>query len=149
MIYSGSVSAQPSEERLLRFLEESRRRNLRDGLFGVMVLIGHDFLQVIEGPEDNVERYRSEAFSDHQRYHLTLLAKHHIETPIFGAWSLGFIRAELNMDANAPGAGVLLQIEQLNPENPQEHHTLRLIREFIDGKWHHHLPGANNIIVRR
>lgn len=150
LIYSGSVSSQPSAERLSRFLEDSRQRNQRDGICGVMVLIGQDFLQVIEGPEEDVDRYYAQAFSDTKRYNLILLSRQTIDRPIFGSWSLGLIRAEPNMDPHQPGGEILLQIEQIDPQDSHARHTLQVIREFIDGKWHHHLPLGNNpVTIRR
>lgn len=149
LIYTGSINAQQTPEQLTRLIEDSRNRNLRDGICGVMVLVGQDFLQVIEGKGEDVERYYRQVFSDKKRYNLTLLARQTIQVPIFDAWSLGFIKGEPATNPYQPTDQTLLQIEQINPKNQNDQRTLSLIQEFIDGKWHHHQPGIYNLVTVR
>lgn len=149
LIYTGSINGQQTPEQLTRFIEDSRNRHLHEGIFGVMVLVGQDFLQVIEGHADEVDRYSHQFFSDKKRYNLTLLARQTIQAPIFGAWSLGFIKGEPALNPLQPTDQTLLHIEQIIPKDLNDQRTLSLIQEFIDGKWHHHQPGIYNLVTVR
>jgi len=156
LIYSGSLVQHPKEDQVSEFLASARQHNQRKGICGVLVLMERDFLQVIEGPDDEVDGLFEQLLSETRRYSLILLSRQRIRQPIFGAWSLGFIKAESNRadpqqpETQQPEDQMLLEIQQIDPNDPTARHTLRIIREFIDGKWHHHLPGIRNpIIIRR
>ncbi|BEV71869.1 MULTISPECIES: BLUF domain-containing protein [unclassified Paludibacterium] len=142
LIYSGSVATEPDPQRLAAFLADSRRRNQRDGITGVLVLMGQEFLQVIEGPEEDVDRYYRQVFQDTSRYKLLLLARQEIETPIFTGWSLGLVKCDETPNDPLPGDVSMMEIEQIDPADPCALRTLRVIREFIDGKWRVRFPSS-------
>ncbi|TDR82810.1 BLUF domain-containing protein [Paludibacterium purpuratum] len=142
LIYSGSVAAEPDAPRLEAFLADCRRRNQRDGITGVMVLMGQEFLQVIEGPEEDVDRYYRQVFQDSTRYKLLLLARQEIDAPIFTGWSLGLIRGDETPNDPAPGDVSIMDIEQIDPADLNGKRTLSVIREFIDGKWRVRFPSS-------
>ena len=147
LIYSGSVAAEPDPQNLAAFLADCRRRNERDGISGVMVLMGQEFLQVIEGPDDDVDRYYRQVFQDTTRYKLLLLARQEIDAAIFANWSLGLVKCEDTPNDPLPGDVSIMDIEQIDPADLNALRTLRVIREFIDGKWHVRFPGPPKLSI--
>jgi len=149
--FSGSFTPPFSEALLETFIDINRLRNQYKGICGVLILMGSDFLQIIEGPEREVDALPALLTGGDLRASLTLLSRETISKPLFGAWSLGFLRASPpGEEKNEAEINMLQEIEQFDPENPQTRPTLDLIHEFIAGKWHRHVAGADHpVIVHR
>ena len=150
LICSGSIARAFSAEQLADFLEITRLRNQHEGICGVMVLMELDFLQIIEGPDDEVDRLFEEQRKNSPRNSIMLLSRQPIEQAIFAAWSLGFIKTPaFGETPSEEDNQMLLDIEQIDPQDPSARHSLRILREFVAGKWHLHVSGGNSAIVVR
>ncbi|TDR82811.1 BLUF domain-containing protein [Paludibacterium purpuratum] len=148
LIFSGALPAAPSQPQLDAFLGDSRARNRRHGLCGAMVLMGRDFLQVIEGPDAAVEQMYDQLSQQSHRYGLVLVARQTIDAPMFGHWHLGLIQPPLPGDESAPNAQpTLIEIQNAEGKNADERYTLKVMRDFILGKWHRSQLDPNQPIV--
>ncbi len=74
-------------------LATSRKRNLEDGVTGLLVAGGHRYLQVIEGPEIAVHATTTRIRRDPRHQSMTVLVDRAIKQRDFEAWSMAF-RAE-------------------------------------------------------
>lgn len=69
-------------------LETSRRRNSDDDISGLLIFDGKRFLQVLEGPVDNVERTYDRIGADTRHRALVRLSERHVDDREFGHWSM-------------------------------------------------------------
>jgi len=153
LIYSGSLVRSPSREQVSEFLVNTRLRNQRKKISGVLILMGRNFLQVIEGPEVEIDYLYSRLVQETQRYSLILLSRQYIREAVFHSWSLGFIDAASHqktlMNADNPELRVLQELQHIKAPDETAQHTLKLINEFINGKWQHRSQRIQNPILLR
>ena len=55
LIYVSSATREMTEEDLIFLLEQSRNRNLRQHVTGMLLFVGGNFIQVLEGDDKDVE----------------------------------------------------------------------------------------------
>jgi len=151
LIFSGSLSAVPSPAQLNAFLGDSRSRNRRNGLCGAMVLMGRDFLQIIEGPEAAVEQMYDQLSSQSHRYGLVLVARHLINAPLFGQWHLGLIQPPPPGEESGQGMPpTMAEVQNMTGKTADESYTLKVINDFIRGKWHRsQIDPSQPVVLRR
>lgn len=138
LIFSGSLSYTPNERQLSIFLAKSRERFGKAGISGLMILMGRDSLQIIEGYTTVIEQEYDRLADSGQRFRLMLLARQTIETPMFAGWRLGLVRPpQPSEDGTTETPPLLLDIQRMQPRNRDERRTLNIVNEFIEGKWHH------------
>lgn len=124
----------PSPHLLAAFIANSRLRNQKHRLHELMVLMGLDFLLVLEGEPEAVNDV-CEQWA--QRYRPVTVVRQEIGRPLFGDWSLGLLMPPLPGHRPDPEtAAVWQQVMALQPRTPAEHDTLEVIRQFLQGKWH-------------
>ena len=89
-----SRSASPlSVEEVEEIRIVSERNNRRDGITGVLVETGGLFFQVIEGPEDSVDRLYKRISSDPRHKELFLLnVMHGVDSRLFPGWAMKTVR---------------------------------------------------------
>jgi hypothetical protein len=90
LIYVSSATRPMGEQDLLDLLEQSRSRNLRQQVTGMLVYRDGAFLQVLEGESADVQDiYRSIVMDNRNTGHY-LIAKEEITDRNFSNWSMGF-----------------------------------------------------------
>lgn len=90
LIYVSSATRPMGEQDLLDLLAQSRSRNLRQQVTGMLVYRDGAFLQVLEGEAADVQEiYRSIVVDDRNTGHY-LIAKESITERNFPNWSMGF-----------------------------------------------------------
>ena len=90
LIYVSSATRPMGEQDLLDLLAQSRPRNTRQHVTGMLVYRDGAFLQVLEGESADVQEiYRSITMDDRNTGHY-LIAKEEITDRNFPAWSMGF-----------------------------------------------------------
>ena len=96
VIYASAAATPFTPEALRALLAKSRARNSLYGVSGVLLYHEGSILQVLEGPEDTVDRILAAVTKDPRHYKLRYLSRATIQKREFEAWSMGFI------DASAP-----------------------------------------------
>lgn len=91
LIYISTVVGQPSNAEILT---ASRRNNARDGLTGLLYSDGVRFMQVLEGPTEQVETAYARIKLDPRHRAAVVLSRRLVEEREFGLWK---------MAARAPG----------------------------------------------
>lgn len=64
------------------------RNNARDELTGALVYDGHNFLQLLEGPDDKVEACLATIRSDPRHSGMAEVRRRTVETRDFGEWAM-------------------------------------------------------------
>jgi hypothetical protein len=143
LVYSGSAVASLRPEEVGPRLTAFRQHAIATGCSGVLVLMGKDFLQVLEGSDDIVDAHYARMLARPGDYQITLLARETIQRRLFKSWTLGVI------PSSPQNIHDLLPVPTIPPD-PVAARTLRLIEEFVAGKWHHHgVLSDNPQIVHR
>ena len=71
-------------------LERARQRNREYGITGVLLYIGGNFMQYIEGPKDNLDVIYKIILEDEQHTGIILISREPIEQRQFGEWSMAY-----------------------------------------------------------
>lgn len=87
IMYISSVAACAPTE-IAKILTVSRRNNARDAITGLLYADGRRFLQVLEGPEDAVERTYSRIGGDPRHRAVVTLSRRIIDAREFGDWAM-------------------------------------------------------------
>jgi hypothetical protein len=85
-----------SKSELVELLEQSRQKNTRLGLTGMLLYKDGDFMQVLEGDEPVVREAMATIERDPRHTHFMPLIHGNIEERQFSEWSMGF------RDLNSP-----------------------------------------------
>ena len=113
LVYVSSATQLFSEEDLKALLEQSREKNARLGVTGMLLYKDGNFMQVLEGADDAVTRLYSTIQNDPRHHGVLELVRQQIEAREFASWSMGFKNLR---DANlqqTPGYSTFLN-EPLN-----------------------------------
>ncbi len=90
LIYASSATREMSEDDLLFLLEQSRRRNERQNITGMLLLVGNNFIQVLEGAKKDVEEIYEDILNDERNTANIVILKEEITERAFPDWSMGF-----------------------------------------------------------
>jgi len=90
LVYVSSATEEMSEEDLLHLLEQSRNRNKRQNVTGMLLYAGGNFFQVLEGVTNDVEEIYDSIVNDMRNEGNTVLLKENIKQRMFPNWSMGF-----------------------------------------------------------
>ena len=90
LVYVSSASHPLSEEDLLSLLEQSRNRNKRQNVTGMLLYIGGNFFQILEGDVKDVEEIYEAIVQDERNKDNIVIIKENINERTFPDWSMGF-----------------------------------------------------------
>jgi hypothetical protein len=79
-----------NERQLAPILESAVRRNTEDGITGMLLYSGGNFLQVLEGPTAAVQATYKRICQDRRHRNTTLLLEQDVPERQFGSWSMGY-----------------------------------------------------------
>lgn len=90
LVYVSYASHKMSEEDLVALLEQSRSRNAKQAVTGMLLYVEGMFFQLLEGEEKDVkEIYEAVARDDRNKWNIVLLEEK-IDERTFPDWSMGF-----------------------------------------------------------
>lgn len=92
LIYFSSATRKMTTCELDSLLSQSRRNNLRDGLTGLLLYGDGSFMQLLEGPEEAVDRTYERILNDPRHRHLIKVDDTRSGERLFGSWSMGYHR---------------------------------------------------------
>jgi len=90
MVYVSSATQLFSEEDLKALLEQSRQKNTRLGITGMLLYKDGNFMQVLEGLDDAVTGLYSTIRHDPRHHGVLELTRQQVESREFASWSMGF-----------------------------------------------------------
>ena len=109
-------------------LEQSRVRNPKLGITGILCFSENLFIQVLEGGRDEVCELYNTIVRDGRHQHVRILGFEEIRERRFGSWTMG----QVNLAKVNPA--LLLKYgerAELNPSEGSAHATLALLDELI------------------
>ena len=101
ILYVSSVNDTVTEADLQKILATSRKNNQLNAITGVMCVAQMHFLQILEGPENNLIKLYSKIIDDRRHHDCMLLGIYPIEERTFKDWSMGYIKnpdAKISLD---------------------------------------------------
>jgi len=113
LIYASSAVYPFSEDELLSLLETAHENNAKRNITGMLVYGNGDFLQVIEGEEDQINTLFEIIKQDHRHTDITLIAKTHITQRTFTDWKMGFVHLDHITSQTLPNFSECMKV-QLN-----------------------------------
>ena len=93
LLYISSASPKVSDEQVQEILMSARRNNPANGITGVLIHGGGQFMQVLEGPEQKILRQYVKILDDRRHDDARILHVSPAHTRIFEQWSMGGIAA--------------------------------------------------------
>jgi hypothetical protein len=135
IIYASSATTPIELRDLLSLLDAARSHNLSLGVTGLLVYEDGCFLQVIEGRPEAVRSLFAQIAADKRHGNVTKLVEEAIETPIFGDWSMGFVRVARVDLLNIPVCnGFFASGGRL--EDIDESRARIVLEKFREAMWH-------------
>lgn len=90
LIYVSSAREPLSADDLFALLNTSRRNNQRQGITGMLLYKGGNFMQALEGETESIRRLHEKIQRDRRHHGLLTLLERPIEARQFTQWSMGF-----------------------------------------------------------
>jgi hypothetical protein len=90
LVYVSSATRLLSEEDLKALLAQSRDKNKRLGLTGLLLYKDGNFMQVLEGAEDALLGTYASIQSDTRHHGILELIRQPVQEREFASWSMGF-----------------------------------------------------------
>ena len=103
LIYISSATNWPSEEDLKKLLEQSRARNLKKNITGMLLYDNATYMQVLEGEEEDVHDIYNSILKDPRNTGNVTLVEEEINQRDFPDWSMGFKNLKNHSPEELPG----------------------------------------------
>ena len=132
VMYASAALAAFAPRDLAELLAKARANNEACDVSGLLVYFGGSFLQVLEGPNDDVELLYQSIIRDSRHTKCRLLLRSEIEEREFGEWSMGF--ADPRTVASELKGYVDMQAGLSNLVHDTQRAKSTLIK-FRDGAW--------------
>jgi len=132
IVYVSSAVRLLSLEEIGYLLSRARERNKEYGITGVLLYIGGNFMQYIEGPKDSLDVIYKIIQKDELHTGLILVSREAIEEHQFGDWSMAFQTKDFEGYVASPSARKLIEmILELPADNPS---TARIVLHSFWGR---------------
>jgi hypothetical protein len=107
-IYVSSSVKRFGNEELLKLLEKARANNEQLGISGMLLYKDGDFMQALEGPEEQVHRLSARIARDPRHQNVKKLLEGPITEREFPDWSMGFQNLNGIETGSVPGYSTFL-----------------------------------------
>lgn len=132
IIYASAASKKMTGEVLEEILETARRNNSEKDISGMLLYHGGSFLQVLEGPEEELEGLIAKIKADERHNKIKLLFMDRIEEREFDDWSMGFVDASRTAELMEGYVNFGAELNALTLEGSL---AKRVLRQFKEGTW--------------
>ena len=116
LVYVSSATTLFTHDELLALLEQSRNRNGRAGVTGILLYRDGNFMQVLEGPRAAVDATHGRIQRDPRHRGLITLRNSGVPARSFPDWSMAFRNLELAGSGDIPGYSDFLNQDWALPE---------------------------------
>jgi hypothetical protein len=131
IIYTSSATVPFSEKPLVDLLAKARRNNHALNISGMLVYDEGFFIQVLEGPEKDVDALFARIGKDPGHCNVRLLLRQQLTEKEYDEWSMGFVDTA---DLNEQVAGYL-PYRTLSQTIRDKTRARKLIQMFQAGQW--------------
>lgn len=138
-IYFSTAQRSFTPQQLLGLCASFAAFNARVDITGVLLYVGHRFLQVLEGEAGAVDRLLQRIAGDTRHRDMEIVLDERVETRVFGQWSMGCINADERYELSSSQLlGMRAELSQLLERCGNAHDGMRqLIRTLPDALRHH------------
>lgn len=130
LVYVSSGTREFTHRDLVALLEQSRRRNLRQDVTGMLLYAGGNFIQVLEGLASDVDEIYASIEKDERNTGNVLLKRERIPERSFPDWSMGFNWLSDQAVKYTPGFSDFLNRKMTATELHQADIALELLYQF-------------------
>ncbi|MEQ8194911.1 MAG: BLUF domain-containing protein [Rhodospirillales bacterium] len=131
-IYISAATRKFTANELQDLLKLARSHNHVHGISGMLVYYGGSFLQIIEGPDDEVEALIRKIKQDPRHTKFKLLFKDTIEEKEFEDWSMGFVDTTRNAKSLPGFVDYTSELQGLTIDKTRARKVLSM---FHSGSW--------------
>ena len=132
IVYVSSAVRLLSLEEISHLLARARERNEEYGVTGILMYIGGNFMQYMEGPKNSLDIIYDIVQKDPLHTGLILVSREMIAGRQFGDWSMAFQTKEFEGYVGAPSERKLIDhILRLSADNPSSAQIV--LRSFWEG----------------
>lgn len=103
------------EAELMQLLAESRQRNVKAGITGMLLVCNRHIIQCIEGPRPAVKALYNQIAQDPRHRKMMVMMEGEIPERNFECWSMGFQRLEQDEVTKIPGFTNILEGHEISP----------------------------------
>ncbi len=103
LVYVSTATRPFSDAELLDLLRQSRARNATIGVTGMLLHKDGNFIQVIEGPEEQVRELFALISADPRHHGIIVLHEERIPARQFEHWSMSFVNLDAETVRDVPG----------------------------------------------
>lgn len=133
IIYTSNATTCFSQKQLVNLLAKARKNNHSLNISGMLVYDDGFFIQVLEGPENDVDALFTCIEKDPKHCNVRLLLRQQLTEKEYDEWSMGFVDTA---DLNKQVAGYL-PYKTLSLKIRDKTQARKLIRMFQAGQWRH------------
>lgn len=90
LVYVSSAKTKFSPAELTALLDQSRQKNARAGLSGILLYHDGNFMQLLEGEEQQVRSTYAHIAQDPRHHGCMILTKNQVAERTFPDWTMGF-----------------------------------------------------------
>jgi len=129
-IYSSTASIPFSEKQLHDLLAKARKHNHSLNISGLLIYHEGFFIQVLEGPEREVNSLYSSISRDKRHNTLRLLLSHNIKEKEYENWAMGFVDI-----SRLPKQKGFISYGELQSSIRDTNSAKKIIQMFQNGQW--------------
>ena len=110
IVYVSSAVRLLNIDDIAHLLTRARERNKEYGITGVLLYIGGNFMQYIEGPRDSLDHIYKIIRKAKQHTGIIMISRESIENRQFANWSMGFQTKEVEGYVGSPSENQLIEM---------------------------------------
>ena len=132
VIYASAATVSFSQSDLIELLKIARQRNSAVDISGMLLYNAGSFLQVLEGPDENVDALFAKIQKDTRHTRCLLLSRKTIQEKEFENWSMGFVnptRVDIKVEGFVDYVGYLKSLTL------DKTIACKMLRRFQEGAW--------------
>jgi FAD-dependent sensor of blue light len=133
LVYVSSAKHSFSSEDLAELLQISRRNNGALGVTGMLLYVGGNFMQALEGEEADLDTLYNRIAQDPRHRLVKTILRLPIDNRCFSGWSMGFKEASTLPEVTRQEISSFLDDSRREADEPVcgvDHPALRLLRTF-------------------
>ena len=140
-IYASVAARKFDRAEMEALLTKARRRNDELGVTGMLLYVGDNFFQVLEGEEAAVEKIYAIVAQDNRHSQVTKIIQEPVAQRSFSSWTMGLAMLDrIELDA-LPGTNDYFQGGSCLTDMGHGR-AKKLLRAFSEGRWQTKLSGS-------
>lgn len=132
IIYASASDVKMKADELSEILNSARENNAKADISGMLVYHSGSFLQVLEGPEEDVSNLFAKIEKDPRHGAINVLFRDTVPEKEFEDWSMGYVDASGEASSVDGYVDYMRELEQMTLDGTRGRRVLKM---FQDGSW--------------